>query len=93
MSSVQFIIEPIEQIQQYDKIKIVGLMTMAPYTEDTAYIRQLFKQLRVKRDEIKDLNLDYAPCHYLSMGMSNDYAIAVEEGASFIRIGTKLVGE
>ena len=83
----------IEQIQQYDKIKIVGLMTMAPYTEDTAYIRQLFKQLRVKRDEIKDLNLDYAPCHYLSMGMSNDYAIAVEEGASFIRIGTKLVGE
>ena len=43
----------IEQIQQYDKIKIVGLMTMAPYTEDTAYIRQLFKQLRVKRDEIK----------------------------------------
>ena len=65
----------IEQIQQYDKIKIVGLMTMAPYTEDTAYIRQLFKQLRVKRDEIKDLNLDYAPCHYLSMGMSNDYAI------------------
>ncbi|MCC3722329.1 YggS family pyridoxal phosphate-dependent enzyme [Staphylococcus haemolyticus] len=83
----------IEQIQQYDKIKIVGLMTMAPYTEDTAYIRQLFKQLRVKRDEIKDLNLVYAPCHYLSMGMSNDYAIAVEEGASFIRIGTKLVGE
>lgn len=68
-------------------------MTMAPYTEDTAYIRQLFKQLRVKRDEIKDLNLDYAPCHYLSMGMSNDYAIVREEGASFIRIGTKLVGE
>ncbi|UDI78497.1 YggS family pyridoxal phosphate-dependent enzyme [Staphylococcus taiwanensis] len=83
----------IEQLKQYENVKIVGLMTMAPYTEDTEYIRQLFKQLRIKRDEIKNLKLDYAPCEFLSMGMSNDYTIAVEEGASFIRIGTKLVGE
>ncbi|MBI5972259.1 YggS family pyridoxal phosphate-dependent enzyme [Staphylococcus caledonicus] len=83
----------IEQIKQYENIKIVGLMTMAPYTDDTDYIRQVFKQLREKRDEIKNLTLEYAPCEYLSMGMSNDYQIAVEEGASFIRIGTKLVGE
>ena len=83
----------IEQIKQYENIKIVGLMTMAPYTDDTNYIRQVFKQLREKRDEIKNLTLEYAPCEYLSMGMSNDYQIAVEEGASFIRIGTKLVGE
>ena len=82
----------IEQMKQYDNIKIVGLMTMAPYTDDTAYIRQLFKQLRLKRDEIKNLKLDYAPCDDLSMGMSNDYAIAVEEGASFIIIVTILVG-
>ena len=65
---------------------------MAPYTDDKDYIHQLFKQLRLKRDEIKNLKLNYAPCEYLSMGMSNDYTIAVEEGA-FIRIGTKLVGE
>ncbi|MCJ1662317.1 YggS family pyridoxal phosphate-dependent enzyme [Staphylococcus sp. NRL 16/872] len=83
----------IQQLQQYSNIKIVGLMTMAPYTEDNDYIRQLFKQLRLKRNEIKNLKLDYAPCEFLSMGMSNDYQIAVEEGASFIRIGTKLVGE
>lgn len=83
----------IEQLKQYENVKIVGLMTMAPYTENTEYIRQLFKQLRIKRDEIKNLKLDYAPCEFLSMGMSNDYTIAVEEGASFIRIGTKLVGE
>ncbi|MCE5089459.1 YggS family pyridoxal phosphate-dependent enzyme [Staphylococcus devriesei] len=83
----------IEQIKQYENIKIVGLMTMAPYTDDTNYIRQVFKQLREKRDEIKNLALEYAPCEYLSMGMSNDYQIAVEEGASFVRIGTKLVGE
>lgn len=83
----------IQQLQQYSNIKVVGLMTMAPYTEDNDYIRQLFKQLRLKRNEIKNLKLDYAPCEFLSMGMSNDYQIAVEEGASFIRIGTKLVGE
>ncbi|PNZ26192.1 alanine racemase [Staphylococcus petrasii] len=83
----------IQQLQQYSNIKVVGLMTMAPYTEDSDYIRQLFKQLRLKRNEIKNLKLDYAPCEFLSMGMSNDYQIAVEEGASFIRIGTKLVGE
>ena len=83
----------IQQLQQYSNIKIVGLMTMAPYTEDNDYIRQLFEQLRLKRNEIKNLKLDYAPCEFLSMGMSNDYQIAVEEGASFIRIGTKLVGE
>lgn len=83
----------IQQLQQYSNIKVVGLMTMAPYTEDSDYIRQLFKLLRLKRNEIKNLKLDYAPCEFLSMGMSNDYQIAVEEGASFIRIGTKLVGE
>ncbi len=69
----------IQQLQQYSNIKIVGLMTMAPYTEDNDYIRQLFKQLRLKRNEIKNLKLDYAPCEFLSMGMSNDYQIAVEE--------------
>ena len=46
----------IEQIKAFDNIKIVGLMTMAPYTDDKDYIHQLFKQLRLKRDEIKTLN-------------------------------------
>ncbi|COT99892.1 pyridoxaL 5'-phosphate dependent enzyme class III family [Streptococcus pneumoniae] len=68
-------------------------MTMAPYTDDNAYIQSLFRKLRTKRDEIKKLNLEYAPCEELSMGMSNDYPIAIEEGATFVRIGTKLVGE
>ncbi|AGZ26511.1 YggS family pyridoxal phosphate enzyme [Staphylococcus pasteuri SP1] len=83
----------IEEIKQFENIKIVGLMTMAPYTDDNAYIQLLFRKLRTKRDEIKKLNLEYAPCEELSMGMSNDYPIAIEEGATFVRIGTKLVGE
>lgn len=83
----------IEEIKQFENIKIVGLMTMAPYTDDNAYIQSLFRKLRTKRNEIKKLNLEYAPCEELSMGMSNDYPIAIEEGATFVRIGTKLVGE
>lgn len=85
--------EFIDMLSQYENIRIVGLMTMAPLTEDEALIRDVFKQLREKRNEIHKLNLDYAPCTELSMGMSNDYEIATEEGATYVRIGTKLVGK
>ncbi|WP_438873402.1 YggS family pyridoxal phosphate-dependent enzyme [Staphylococcus cohnii] len=83
----------IKDLEQYENIEITGLMTMAPYTDDEPYIKDLFKSLRAKRDEIKALNLNFAPCTELSMGMSNDYHLAAEEGASFVRIGTKLVGK
>ena len=83
----------IDDIKAYENIKIVGLMTMAPFTDDTQYIQELFKKLRLKRDDIQQRQLTYAPCTELSMGMSNDYPVAVEEGATYIRIGTKLVGE
>ena len=83
----------IDDLKKYDKIEIVGLMTMAPLTDDLSYIKNLFKELRHKRNEIQQFNLAHAPCTELSMGMSNDYQMAVEEGATFVRIGTKLVGE
>lgn len=83
----------IDMLKQYPNIRVVGLMTMAPFTEDQDMIHHIFKQLKDKRDEIRDKHLDYAPCTELSMGMSNDYEIATEEGATFVRIGTKLVGK
>lgn len=83
----------INQIKEYENIQIIGLMTMAPLTDDLSYIKNLFKELRQKRNEIQQFNLAHAPCTELSMGMSNDYQMAVEEGATFVRIGTKLVGE
>ena len=83
----------INQIKEYENIQIIGLMTMAPLTDDLSYIKNLFKELRHKRNEIQQFNLAHAPCTELSMGMSNDYQMAVEEGATFVRIGTKLVGE
>ncbi|WP_163536730.1 YggS family pyridoxal phosphate-dependent enzyme [Gracilibacillus sp. YIM 98692] len=82
----------IEKMANYPNVKVVGLMTMAPFLDDEAILRGIFRELRQLRDQIQAENWDYAPCDYLSMGMSNDYQIAVEEGATHIRIGSELVG-
>jgi len=82
----------IEDLHEYPNICVAGLMTMAPYIEDESALRKYFSSLRELRDEMQQKQLEYAPCAYLSMGMSNDYKIAIEEGATHIRIGTKLVG-
>lgn len=83
----------IKKLQTLKNIRIAGLMTMAPLTDDEGILRSCFGKLKELRDEIRTLNLDFAPCTELSMGMSNDYSIAIEEGATMIRIGTALVGE
>lgn len=85
-------IDFIKSLKQYSKIEVVGLMTMAPFVEDEEILRNCFRKLKQLRDEVKGLNLPYAPCEFLSMGMSNDYKIAIEEGATHIRVGTALVG-
>lgn len=74
---------------KYDNIKLCGLMTMAPYTEDYEYIRYIFCTLR---NNMRDLNSYFKDLclSELSMGMSNDYKIAVEEGATMVRIGSAI---
>jgi PLP dependent protein len=83
----------IESLRKFERISVEGLMTMAPLTDDEDQIRECFRKLRELRDQVQALNLDYAPCTELSMGMSNDYVIAIEEGSTMVRIGTALVGE
>lgn len=83
----------IEKLQSFEHIRIAGLMTMAPFTNDESVLRSSFRSLKELKDKVQALMLDYAPCTELSMGMSNDFPIAVEEGATMIRIGTALVGE
>ncbi|WP_273834786.1 YggS family pyridoxal phosphate-dependent enzyme [Guptibacillus sedimenti] len=82
----------IESLKEFSSIKVIGLMTMAPHTDDRDEIRSVFKQLRELGERIQNLSLSHAPCNELSMGMSNDYEIAVEEGATYVRIGSSLVG-
>jgi PLP dependent protein len=87
------VLDFIEHLKQFPNIQVDGLMTMAPFIKDEAELRNCFRKLKSLQQEVQQLNLDYAPCRELSMGMSNDYRIAVEEGATMVRIGTALVGE
>ncbi|MDG5788273.1 YggS family pyridoxal phosphate-dependent enzyme [Evansella sp. AB-P1] len=82
----------IKELADFPAIEVVGLMTMAPFVENNELVRPFFRKLRELKEDIEGLNLPHAPCHELSMGMSNDFGIAVEEGATFVRIGTALVG-
>ncbi|UOR12914.1 YggS family pyridoxal phosphate-dependent enzyme [Halobacillus amylolyticus] len=82
----------VDHLKVYEQVKVVGLMTMAPHVDQEEELRAVFRKLRALRDRIRDKQLPHAPCEYLSMGMSNDYAIAIEEGATHIRVGSSLVG-
>ena len=82
----------IKDLKQFDKVRVTGLMTMAPHVDDEGEIRAVFQRLATLRDQVMEQQFSHAPCTNLSMGMSNDYEIAIEEGATHIRIGSKLVG-
>ena len=79
--------------RNYPKIKIKGLMTMAPFTDDEDILRRTFRELKDLSDTILSENIDSVSMDYLSMGMSNDYEIAIEEGANIVRIGTSIFGK
>jgi uncharacterized pyridoxal phosphate-containing UPF0001 family protein len=81
-----------EQTLQFPGLKLRGLMTMAPFTEDKELIRGSFRALVSARDQ---LTARFPACDWscLSMGMSHDFEIALEEGATLLRIGTALFGE
>jgi pyridoxal phosphate enzyme (YggS family) len=74
-------------------IKVMGLMTMGPFAGDPEEARPYFQKTRKLFEEIKGLNVPGVEMKYLSMGMSNSYKVALEEGANMVRIGTKLFGE
>nr|WP_236784714.1 YggS family pyridoxal phosphate-dependent enzyme [Alteribacter salitolerans] len=82
----------IEELRSYPVIEVAGLMTMAPFVDDPEEVRPYFRRLRELKEEVEKRNYPHAPCRDLSMGMSNDFEVAVEEGATFVRIGSALVG-
>ncbi|WP_335870535.1 YggS family pyridoxal phosphate-dependent enzyme [Bacillus sp. 2205SS5-2] len=87
------VVDFIKELQPYSNIIVEGLMTMAPHISNEDRLRTYFQSLRKVQRTVQNLQLTYAPCKELSMGMSNDYEIAIEEGATFVRIGTALVGD
>lgn len=83
----------IEKMQEYQNINIIGLMTMAPFTSNDDELKSVFSNLKTIQEDVIKQNFEWAPCTELSMGMSNDYPIAISAGATFVRVGTELVTE
>jgi pyridoxal phosphate enzyme (YggS family) len=82
----------LEAMESYSKVMVIGLMTMAPHTEDESEISAVFERLAALRDSLRTGNHGNIQVEELSMGMSNDYGIAIRHGASYVRIGSKLMG-
>lgn len=86
-------IELVKAISGLPGIHVKGLMTIAPYVEDAEKNRQYFAQLKQLSVDIITKNIDNVSMDILSMGMSGDYEVAVEEGATYVRVGTGIFGE
>jgi PLP dependent protein len=79
-------------VSRQGRLQVRGLMTMAPLVADAETVRPCFRRLRELAAELDLLRLDRVEMRWLSMGMSNDYTVAIEEGANLVRIGTALFG-
>lgn len=82
----------VEQISKFPGINIKGLMTSAPFVDNPEDNRQYFKKLKDLSVDINAKNIDNVHMDFLSMGMTNDYVVAVEEGATHVRVGTAIFG-
>lgn len=82
----------IDQIKDFKHIQVEGLMTIAPFVENPEKNRVHFRNLHQLSLDIKSKNIDNINMNVLSMGMTNDYEVAIEEGATIVRVGTGIFG-
>lgn len=87
------VIPLVKQISALEHVRITGLMTMGPFSGDPEEARPYFRKTLGLFEELKKMNLPRVEMKYLSMGMSNSYKVALEEGANLVRIGAKIFGE
>jgi pyridoxal phosphate enzyme (YggS family) len=79
------------EASRFENVEVRGLMTMAPYARPEE-VRWVFRELRELRDSLREMPLNGVELHELSMGMTNDYRVAVEEGATIVRVGRAIFG-
>ena len=82
----------IEQIADFSHIRIKGLMTIAPYVDNAEENREIFRELKKLSVDIAAKNINNVTMSVLSMGMTGDYMVAVQEGATMVRVGTGIFG-
>ena len=90
--SVEALVEPIQRVTELPGLAVLGLMTMAPFTDDELVLRRTFSRAR-RLFDFCSRDVRGFGAQYLSMGMSNDFEVAVEEGSTMVRLGTILFGE
>jgi len=83
----------LQKLALFPNLKVRGLMTIAPYAENPEDIRWVFRELRNIYDDMSRKNINNISMQYMSMGMSHDFEIAIEEGANIVRIGSSIFGE
>lgn len=80
----------LKQITQLEHVRILGLMMMAPFSDDPEAVRGYFRKMKELFDYYQNLNYNKVHMKYLSMGMTNDFEVALQEGSNMIRVGTGL---
>ncbi len=90
--TVDGLMKALNYISLLDRVKITGLMVLPPYSDDPEEVRPYFQQIRQLKDKLNGLKLKNFGIQHLSMGMSDDYEVAIEEGATIVRLGTALFG-
>jgi len=88
----QEVIKDLKEIKEIKGIKVLGLMTVGPLTDDAAKVRSSFKMLKKIFDDIKLQAIPNIEMRHLSMGMSGDYRVAIEEGSTMVRVGSAIFG-
>jgi len=83
----------VDTISKFERLQLTGLMTLPPFFDEAERVRPFFRKLRELRDELSSLGAFGKSLGDLSMGMTHDYEIAIEEGATIIRVGTAIFGE
>lgn len=82
----------VKEISELENIRIMGLMTIAPYVENPEDNRMYFRKIKELSVDINSKNIDNVSMEIISMGMTGDYEVAIEEGATMIRVGTGIFG-
>jgi pyridoxal phosphate enzyme (YggS family) len=85
-------IDLVARISQFNNIAVKGLMTIGTFTDDQGLVRHCFRTLRELGEQVRASGIPRAEIKYLSMGMTSDYELAIEEGSNMVRIGTAIFG-
>jgi pyridoxal phosphate enzyme (YggS family) len=80
------------RIKELDHVKVKGLMNIAPFVDDPQKVKRVFLEMKALFEELKEKRMPHIELQYLSMGMTNDFEVAIESGANMVRIGTGIFG-